>query len=244
MGSDFVFNLVSNFVIKFTKRKYAETFVKGEVCFNPVGKFNKKNGELTIGQYDPYDGFDVYKAKKLFVCPVIEDTEDNYLAGKPILLSSNCIIGESNEFLLKTPINCFYKLGLDEIFQHEDGYIVRLGNKLDKIKADFEADSAVLIFDLDVFLHRLHQSRKFFHHLVYYQDIDAIKKLKKENPYIESYMQLFNKDAQYSYQNEFRICLLDETVKNRLILNLGDLSDVSRVVNIDSLKEGLFFAIR
>ena len=186
-----------------------------------------------MGQYDPHDGFDVYQARKLFAFPIIEDTKENYMVGKPIILSNNCEVGESNEFLLKTPINCFYKPSLDEIVQHEDGYIIRLGSKFDKIKEEFDADSAVLIFDLDGFLHRLHKSRQFFQHIVYYQDRDAIKSLKKENPHIDSYMQLFNKDAQYSYQNEYRICLIDEKINNSLILNLGDLSDVSQVIDID-----------
>lgn len=244
MNDNLLFNLVSNFIIKFIKKQYAEAFVRGEICFNPAGKFNKKNGELTIGQYDPHDGFGVYNARKLLVYPIIEDTNDAYITDKPILLSNKCTVGESSEFLLKTPINCFYKPIQDEIIEHEDGYIVRLGNNLDKIKEAFNADSAVLIFDLIGFLNRLHKSRQFFQHIVYYGNKTAIESLKKENLLIKNYMQLFNKDDQYSYQHEFRIYLLDEKITDSLIIKLGDLSDVSRVINIDSLKNGLFFAIR
>lgn len=78
--------IVSNKIFKFTTKEFAESFVKGNLCFNPVRKFSKNNINLTAGQFDPLDGFQKFKVRNVVFAEVLEDTKDNVISKKRIYI--------------------------------------------------------------------------------------------------------------------------------------------------------------
>lgn len=65
--------------------------------------------------------------------------------------------------------------------------------------------------------------------------IERIKSIKEDNINIA-----FNKDCEFSYQQEFRILVLNNDVEDHLTVNIGDLQDISKIIPTKELVKYYF----
>lgn len=182
---------------------------------------------------------DQYEAR-LFNSSKVEifDPETNELIGK----SNNATV--QDESFLKSPVFCMtFKNLFEDVDNINDSKIVshiKFNSKLFKDFEDLGEELFVLIItNTEEFLKRFKiatngMNCKIQHGIITYRDTSYIYK----NGDKFEFNSPFHKDTFFEHQEEFRI-LIDEKVDDNLEIEIGDISDISTLLNADQLKNGL-----
>lgn len=212
-------------LLKVAKREHLDSLRMGKIYMKPVG-FHRKNEEnfpgLGIGDAD--EG----------VLTKIQNAEV-FMDGERIAAEIDAVVrmNESNPVFCCMSVN-FQKTSDDTIEFKPDEQMIK-----DFVQGD-PKDYGVLVFEQTAFLERVFkacsdQGIQGIYRDVIYTD-DATARIRYENGIILTAP--FFKKTKLCYQNEFRI-LFSNMIKDYFVLDIGDISDISRGYSVEMLKHGI-----
>lgn len=232
------------FFIKFTKAEWAEDIQKrGRFYFNPAYKFFSSK-HYSLGQYDRWDSHVNHDAKYLVYAPIIEEGETGIIYGPGRKLADQAQVHFLDNRNRNIPVCCFRMIYSNEI--KDD--VLRLDDQLYKnIQKEFpEYDSFALICFPYAFFDVLSKSQwgnKAYGHGVYYGNTEEFysfyhgygdESLEDKYPYL----QMFSKERQYEYQQEFRLILPTDQWDEGKCIEIGSLENITLVGKIEQLQAG------
>ena len=230
------------FFIKFvSKEEYAEDIVNGKLFMNKVSYYrkleeeSKKKGQGDSGELkNKIQGFDG-----------ILTSQDGSIS-IPIKGNIDFEFNEDKD----TPIFCLMGIKVDdlEISEYNDDYaklIFRYDRKeIENLKKDF-GEYAVIISPTKLeenISKSLDQADKnwIFGEVRYrgINDFERIQAFSKQDA-----TRFLYKDKYFEYQKEYRL-VIDESIEDTKIIEIGELKDATILKKVDSLEKGLSFEIK
>lgn len=150
----------------------------------------------------------------------------------------------SDSRILKSPVFCISAKNIfDNITMFDYPAVVSNIDFDNKIYDDFGTESndfgVLVITDFNEFINRIKAKVKekgisLEYGMVEYRDIKVI--YKKNDDIL--FNNAFTKSKRFSHQEEFRI-LLNIDVDDHFILEIGPISDISKIIDIETIKSGL-----
>ena len=205
--------------IKFGKENHIKDLQKNGIVYcSTIQSFAKMDDFVQGDELEKAWLIDNSKSSLLQIKP-IDAPDSKFITIKLNKLIGNCEGPFGNLF-------CLYSLNMLEMRIDEKRL---LPPKLLK-----KYDSYLVIKNIDAFLERLHvalDAKKLCweHHPIEYKDFSSIKSEKT----------IFQKDKLYEYQQEFRLFIHNNEEKE-IILELGDLSDISFIESTKNSAEKYF----
>ena len=228
------------FLIKTMKHGYLEdTVKKGKFCFNIPAVFNCGEG-LASAQQDKWDSHLSFDASHLYIAPIVEENETGIKYGKAQLLAEKARIHQISTKSKYTPLCSFRKVEPSDLIEKYDAFFFRLGDVVDRLKAEFQHDSFILIAQPHLFLKRLFKKYPGFARSIHYGDIDAVFDDFLENSGF-SQAEMFQKDKSYEWQKEFRVILQPTREAEKVFAEIGSIEDFTISGNIEELRNGFVF---
>ncbi|KAA0760380.1 hypothetical protein DT250_24745 [Bacillus sp. AR2-1] len=227
---------------KFSQRKFLEPLQKGNLYMNNFQYFidlQKSTGEKGMGDIDEVAGiikdadFTIYK----------EGTNEEI--GK---FKAERMNYRYNDFL-QYPVFCLFTIESDmlEIIEITDEYIdteVRFTEEQKEQMVRYFGECA-LVMPPSIFMQRVEevfeeQGIIYTDNKVQYSDFD-INHGKRIKSYLEGDISLFfQKDRFFEPQREYRFVILNKKVEKNFEINIGDLSDYTRIIDTSDLLNGKY----
>ena len=234
------------FFIKFTRAEWAEEIKnEGKLFFNPAYKFFS-SPHYSSGQYDPWDSHVNMDVKHLVYAPIIQENKNGIKYGQGKVLADEARVHYLDNRNKKIPICCFRMVFSSDI---KDS-VLRFDNKLyEQVRNEFPQYNYFVLFCFpNALFDMLKKSKwgdKAYGQGVRYGDAMGFDRLKlgeeKETANKYPYLQMFNKEEQFSYQQEFRLILPTEQWDEGGSIEIGSLEHVVVVGKIEQLKAGYRF---
>ena len=225
-------------LIKTLKKKHlASTLKKGEFCFNMPSVFNG-GVNLAPAQEDRWDSHLSFDASHIIVAPIIYKDESGPHYGTAEKLADYARIHLMLTESKHTPLCSFRKIQNSEYVWKYGAIFLRLGDVVDRIRAEFEHDSFILL-DSNALLERIRKKTAFCARSVHYGDIDADFR-KYIDQVGEGQAGMFQKDISYSWQQEYRIILPPQKDSDRVLIELGTIEDIAIGGDLELLQNGVF----
>lgn len=228
------------FFLKFGKKEHLESLQKGNLFmknFDYFIKLEKENRKKGRG--------DASEASLVIseVTWTIKDPETDETLFTVEARKTNL---RKNEFLLK-PIFCLTALGMGslEVQEEEDDLVKTKIVFTDEQKKEMvnEFGNDVLVIPADKFMQALRQSfenegLEYVTGKVNYLDYsvnhaERLRAFEDNDPRL-----LFYKDKSISYQQEFRVVILNRDVEDHFSINIGDMTSFSTILSADKLLNG------
>ncbi len=196
--------------VKFGEEKYMNDLIKnGNLFLNTVTEFKKIDDDF---RGDKHEGVsDIIQSQNAR----LELTLPEILGGEKIILDgNNGLVGQvlmSNTNFSNTNIYSLYMIPPEEDF------------KIDDRMFQFGKYAAIITNPIE-FLKRVERSLEELNLAAY---MSQVKYLERND--FEGEMSIFNKFSEYSYQNEYRIHVIN-TEDKPLIINVGSLEDIGQVI--------------
>ncbi len=210
--------------------KYLDDFVAGNIYMNTLEFFKNLEKELKVkGQGDKYEASVIYKEAEL----IITDPE----TGENVSILDAEEITFHLDNRIKSPIFCLHSIDIQnlKVINENDKYIEIAPflpeDELTRLINDFGKNLVYIIPNR--FLERMREAAnnkllKLAWGKVKYYDYN--KPLDKRfDP--SSTEICFNKSDFFEYQNEYRILINNKITDDPYILNIGDISDITKRVS-------------
>jgi len=212
-------------LIKFKDRKIIESLQSGKIYLNTLKWFRdyeNEEGDTVVG--DSYEGMLYINEGEL----IIKDTRESIKLDKTLLKTV-----ESNAFVYcMTYINpC---MGIFEFSEAQKKEFKKFG------------DTALLILDSEEFINRIRTESKNQGYDIYF---DSVKYYDENIDSGNYWFSLFNgthnvafwKKKSYSEQQEFRMVIPEKCCnKDYIVLEIGDISDISKIFSTEQLLKAKF----
>lgn len=240
--SDFEKYKEMKMLVKFLKKEYLQDLLDGNLYMNKLGFFiDLEKEEQNKGQGDKYEAAFVTKFQN----------------GKLMLSGTDKVIGtiktgdviERYENVTKAPVFCCTILtgeNLEVISETDDVLTVKpMFNEEQKSKllSDFGDKAVVLTNDFiqKVGSKLVEQNMNMTFGQIEYVDNSVVDTARKKSFDEGSLEMFFWKDEYFQYQQEFRLVVLGKFIENHFILNIGDISEKSKVMNtVDFFESSVF----
>lgn len=219
-------------LIKFGEYKYMEQMQRGQLYFRPLGDFSKLEmkeleKETPHLRYDIYEGTEKIYSPKHTTVKIGEVTiGPSELAG-PVRVAKE----ESN----KIPILCMYAIThklVENFIKGKQAHVIH--NECLKF-----GDTALIITNIPEFFERIKTSARKLNINV---SGDLVKYFNI-NEYHGDWGP-FRKPNEYKYQSEYRIVLGNKKIDSQFILDIGDISDISLILNASELQNKLEIRVK
>jgi hypothetical protein len=224
-------------LVKFTKEEYIQSLLDGNLYMNNIKYFiDLENQTKVRGQGD-----------KLEASNVINDVHLKfYKEGTDELLAeaTSSRLVERNHFFDNIPIFCitsFDSKDFQIVEETEYSYKVKFAINEKEMKHMKESFGEKAIFiNPAVFLNRVENNFtekgfEFDARKVNYENLDINDSKRLEHFNGTSIIPLFIKDIFFESQREFRIAIFNNPTESVLVPNIGDLSDISYVMDTEDL---------
>lgn len=214
--------------IKFGKKEHMISLIKnGRLHLEPSKTFSKSN-KVNDAVYDNFDGSIYYNVHNLNAFPLID--EEKYIYGKGIKLATKSELKIRNTYNDKIPIYCLYKY--DYCVMNS---IMKLNEKL--LNEFYGYDYAVIILEPLKFLNQIKVKKGFYANSVIYTNATPF-----ETEITNKIHYLYYKKEAYSYQNEFRISIVEEQIDVGYEFEIGSILEYSIMVPVEALRKGVLIA--
>ncbi|CKE84589.1 hypothetical protein [Bacillus paranthracis] len=227
---------------KFSQRKFLEPLQKGNLYMNNFQYFidlQKRTGEKGMGDLDEVAG--IIKDADLTIYKEGTDEE----IGKIKVERMNF---RYNDFL-QYPVFCLFTIESDmlEIIEITDEYIdteVRFTEEQKEQMAGHFGECA-LVMPPNLLRQKIEevfeeQGIMYIDNKVQYSDFD-INHGERIKSYLEGDISLFfQKDKFFESQREYRFVILNKKVEKNFEVNIGDLSEYTRIINTSDLLSGKY----
>ncbi len=228
------------FLIKTTKKKYLRDIVeKGRFCFNLPTVFNIGDN-LASAQKDKWDSYTFHNAFHICFAPIISEGDYGIQYGKVQKLVDEARIHSITPTAKHTPLCSFRRVDPSEVTHRFGAYFFKLGDVVDRIKNELGHDSFVLIYQPTLFLDRLQEKTTYFARSVHYGDMDSDFESFLYNSGFEQ-AEMFQKEASFQWQKEFRIILPPIETEEKVILEIGSIEDIAICGDIEQLRNVFVF---
>lgn len=214
-------------LIKFAPLEFAKSFREGTIYMNSLDYFRGiedegVRGDIFEGTHSLIANKDIGQLLAPHGMDISEEFQKNIIGGMSLL----------SEELKYFKVFCMYKLG----YKLEK----KLIETIDKRISDF-GNTFVLITDFNEFKSRVNNELEKGNYEIYDFGAQEVSYYQYDQPTQE--LGPFAKSAAYSWQKEFRLIAspLEPTLKP-LVLNVGDLSDISIIGSTDRLIQELKFS--
>jgi len=213
-------------LVRFKSKGRIESFRHGEIYFNTL-KWYREHEENNVVD-DLFEGM-VHINEATAITTPINGGETQIEKLDDVLLKTT----HSNDF-----VSCMFSVSpKNDFFQFDEKQ---------KIELKKFGDTALLITDADEFLRRIaiavdREKLKGLYGFVQYYD----EKVDLINIWISLMKNMGNisywKRKSYSYQQEFRISIFNDSSDENMILNIGDICDISEVYDTAQILNSMIF---
>ena len=220
-------------LVKFGKRKHLEQLLDGTFRFSPL--FTFKNDEKNGGINDPNEGTTIQENTNLTIIPQVGESFE--IKGARFSTSTHWI-QERAIFCLSAPDLIVKRLEKEcVVFKVDPDYIERM-------QTEFKGYDTVAIFDRSVIENELKIYSDTEKIAIWHGEINYFtQKERNEKVYELSKDPIlpgFIKDAEMSYQREYRI-MLDKKLEEPTFIKINNLRNKCKLISIKDLKDFALF---
>jgi hypothetical protein len=205
-----------HFLIKYSKPEYTENFLNhGQMCLQPLSFYRKEEHNDEVG--DLNEGAHKVDFFSNAILSRVLDNGETEVVGN----ITNGVHREFSHEYASLSVYCIYYL----IIPAND-YTNELDVIDEKLLRKF-GGSATVIYNLE----------KFFERLDDYLETKSISYKRQSVEYLDLELNLnqlnpFQKDKKYEHQNELRLAVKNEVEDERMLITIGNLSDIAYSVAI------------
>lgn len=220
--------------IKFGNKKNLMELQKGKLYMKNLQYYNDLEMMDNSGKPDKIDGKWLLKKGNISFW----DPKDNAPIGMAEIIETVLAYG-----IEKHPIFCWF--GLDDRncskFQDDDTTIISSVEFTSEQKAKLGlclGEYAMVVIKAEMFIKQIEDilnktEVKYIWKRVQYNDGNSPERIKSimEN----NYNIIFSKEKNYEYQQEYRLFVINKEVEDHFIVNVGDLSDFTKIISTKEL---------
>jgi len=234
-------NLSFGLLIKFSKKKYLESLLGGEVYMNTFRCFREmeeQDGKRGMG--DSLEATYVINDLELqFINP---DTETVEMTGRAESLQLSFGAFQDYHLFCTARLSASMFEVLEETTDSVEARLLLTEEQKKRFVKDFHADS-VMFLKLQPFMERFRRLAHDMHFglhagTVYYDDFSVNNKRRLDAVLSDEANIFFWKDTSFEYQSEYRIVVADYGSSAPLTLQLGDLSEIATIFPVDKVFNG------
>lgn len=223
-------------LLKTMKSEYVEdTLNKGRLFFNFPAFYG--NTELMSAQYDKYDSWETDDVTHIMFAPIVEENENGIKYGPVQKLADHGQVHLILEGNRHRPICCFRTIKKEDFVEKNNVLYYSLGDTAARIMEEFGHDSFVFIANPIELHRRINEHTLFYGHEVFYG---------KNNWEFQQFVDevdleccgMFQKDAMYAWQKEYRIVLSRCEGDKGFPIDIGSITDIAFGGKLEDLRDG------